>query len=99
MLEARLAGKAKHAEMGVTRHFAISRRTIMNNAGKPDLKKVRDTSGPLNFDSSLLHEVISLIHFLSLADAGETLDDRHGFAATMCGLANDVHPPSVLPWK
>jgi hypothetical protein len=34
--------------------------------------------------------------FLGLSDADKTSNDRHGLAATVRGLPNDIHPPTML---
>lgn len=61
----------------------------------------------LDFDPPFLHRASSTTGFLYFlgegfffgqTDASETRDDRHGLAATMCGLANDIHPPTVFLW-
>lgn len=59
----------------------------------------------LNFDPTLLHRAsctTGFLHFpseslfLSQTNANETRDNRHCLAASVRGLATDIHPPTAL---
>ena len=62
----------------------------------------------LNLDPAFLHratDATGFLHlfgevlFLCLPKPDKTRDDRHGLAAAVRGLTNDIDPPAVFLWK